>query len=94
MQNPNKEKRVTSTPKDSNRTDEKVTLIAYGDAQFNSSMKGKLPSPTNSKGKIEIISVDEYLTSQTCNSCKERNLNYLSVAGSKRKFHAVLKCDT
>ncbi|KAI8054766.1 hypothetical protein BDF21DRAFT_468073 [Thamnidium elegans] len=47
-----------------------------------------------SEGKTEIISVDEYLTSQTCNNCKKQSLNHISTTGSKRKLYDVLKCDS
>lgn len=40
----------------------------------------------DSKEKAETFSVNKYLTSQTCNKCKEQNLNHLSAA--------VLKCDS
>jgi transposase len=68
-------------------------------------MKGKRAAPTrriteeikrkckqsNERG-AEFVSVDEYLTSQICNKCKYKQLNNISVTGSKRRVHSVLKC--
>jgi hypothetical protein len=70
-------------------------------------MKGKLSSsPTKRikatikkmskgyKGKSEFIYVDEYLTSQACSKCKTKTSTKTTTANnSKRKVHAVLKCD-
>ncbi|KAI7898994.1 uncharacterized protein BX663DRAFT_522786, partial [Cokeromyces recurvatus] len=65
-------------------------------------MKGKLPAPTRRitdvikkmskelKGNT-FIYVDDYLTSQTCNHCKNRNLTNITTTKSKRELHAVLK---
>ncbi|CEG83051.1 hypothetical protein RMATCC62417_17027 [Rhizopus microsporus] len=68
-------------------------------------MKGKRAAPTRriteetkrkckqSNGETEFVSVDEYLTSQICNKCKSKQLNNISITGSKRRVHAVLKCE-
>ncbi|ORE01350.1 hypothetical protein BCV72DRAFT_310112 [Rhizopus microsporus var. microsporus] len=55
-------------------------------------MKGKRPAPINEG--TEFVSVDEYLTSQICNKCKPRQLNNTSIAGSKRRVHSILKCES
>ena len=69
-------------------------------------MKGKRAAPTRriteeikrkckqSNGETEFISVDEYLTSQICNKCKSKQLNNISITGSKRRVHSVLKCES
>ncbi|CEP20106.1 hypothetical protein [Parasitella parasitica] len=69
-------------------------ILAYGNASFGT-WKGKLPAPTKRiteavkklskdlKGTY-FIYVDEYLTSQTCNKCKQRKLTNLNAAGTKQ----------
>ncbi|ORE14789.1 hypothetical protein BCV71DRAFT_274988 [Rhizopus microsporus] len=47
-----------------------------------------------SNGGTEFVSVDEYLTSQICNKCKSKKLNNISITGSKRRVHSVLKCES
>ena len=70
------------------------------------SMKGKRAAPTRritkeikrkckqSNGETEFVLVDEYLTSQICNKCKSKKLNSISIIGSKRRVHSVLKCES
>ncbi|CEP16359.1 hypothetical protein [Parasitella parasitica] len=106
------EKKQTSTtdkwipPKDKAADSSvKTRILAYGNASFVTSMKGKLPAPTkriteavkklskDSKGTY-FIYVDEHLTSQKCNKCKQRKLTNLNAVGPKRKVHAVLKCNS
>ncbi|KAI8647718.1 hypothetical protein BD408DRAFT_408368, partial [Parasitella parasitica] len=36
--------------------------------------------------------VDEYLTSQVCNNCKKRNVEYVVQRSAKRRVHSVLRC--
>ncbi|CEP15551.1 hypothetical protein [Parasitella parasitica] len=98
------DKRILSPPKDKT-TYVKTRIPAYGNASFGTSMKGKLPAPTKRiteavkklskdlKGTYFIYD-DEYLTSQMCNKWKQRKLTNLNAAGSKRKVHAVLKCNS
>ncbi|CEP15642.1 hypothetical protein [Parasitella parasitica] len=100
------DKWILSPPKDK-ATDSsvKTRIIAYGNASFGTSMKGKLPASSkriteavkklskDSKGTY-LVYVDEYLTSQTCNKCRQQKLTNLNAAGSKRKVHAVLKCNS
>ncbi|KAG1175021.1 hypothetical protein G6F70_004425 [Rhizopus microsporus] len=69
-------------------------------------MKGKRAAPTRriteeikrkckpSNGGTEFVSVDDYLTSQICNKCKSKQLNNISITGSKRRVHSVLKCES
>ncbi|KAL4206762.1 hypothetical protein AB4K20DRAFT_1922023 [Rhizopus microsporus] len=64
-------------------------------------MKGKRAAPTRciteeikrkckqSNEGTEFIYVDEYLTSQICNKCKSRQLNNISIIGSKRRNYDV-----
>ncbi|CEP07788.1 hypothetical protein [Parasitella parasitica] len=90
------DKWVSSPPKDK-ATDPsvKTRIIASKNASFGTSMKGKLPEPTkriteavkkpsNDLKGTYFIYVDEYLTSQTCNKCKQRKLTNLNAARSKR----------
>ncbi|ORE15919.1 MFS general substrate transporter [Rhizopus microsporus] len=42
----------------------------------------------------EFVPVDEYLTSQICNKCKSKQLNNISITGSKRRAHVVLRCES
>ncbi|ORE16856.1 hypothetical protein BCV71DRAFT_270862 [Rhizopus microsporus] len=44
--------------------------------------------------RAEFVSVDEYLTNQICNKCKSKQLNNISIIGSKRRVHSVLKCES
>ncbi|ORE23297.1 hypothetical protein BCV71DRAFT_275273 [Rhizopus microsporus] len=65
------------------------------------SMKGKRAAPTRgiteeikrkckqSNERTEFVSVDKYLTSQICNKCKSKQLNNISITGSKRRVHSV-----
>ncbi|KAI7900318.1 uncharacterized protein BX663DRAFT_518257 [Cokeromyces recurvatus] len=101
-----KKKRIATAPKDNQTTDlSKKRIIAFGYAKSGSSMKGKLSAPirriTDAIKKMSkelkgntFISVDEYLTCQTCNHCKNRNLTNITTTKSKRKLHAVLKCNS
>ncbi|PHZ17530.1 uncharacterized protein RHIMIDRAFT_232957 [Rhizopus microsporus ATCC 52813] len=42
----------------------------------------------------EFVYADEYLTSQICNKCKFKQLNNISITGSKRRVHFVFKCES
>ncbi|KAL4212845.1 hypothetical protein AB4K20DRAFT_1866274 [Rhizopus microsporus] len=42
-----------------------------------------------SNERTEFVSVDKYLTSQICNKCKSKQLNNISITGSKRRVHSV-----
>ncbi|ORE21409.1 hypothetical protein BCV71DRAFT_276175, partial [Rhizopus microsporus] len=82
-------------------------IIAFENGSFCSSMKGKRAAPIrriteeikrkykqSNGGGTEFVSVDEYLTSQICNKCKSKQLNNISITGSKRRVHSVLKCES
>ena len=81
-------------------------IIAFENGSFCSSMKGKRAAPTRhiteeikrkckqSNEGTEFIYVDEYLTSQICNKCKSKQLNNISIIGSKRRVYSVLKCES
>ncbi|CEP13719.1 hypothetical protein [Parasitella parasitica] len=100
-------KRASNPPAPRDKaTDSSVNtrIIAPGNASFGTSMKGKLPALTKQITEAvkkfskystgtSFIYADEYLTSQTCNKCKQRKLTNLNTARSKRKVHAVLKCN-
>ncbi|PHZ09415.1 uncharacterized protein RHIMIDRAFT_240527 [Rhizopus microsporus ATCC 52813] len=77
------------------------TIIAFGDGMFNSSLRGnrgasvRLIKKTLQKyceNQLEICMVDEYLTSQICNRCKNRNMDNVVTEKSKRRVHTILKC--
>lgn len=42
---------------------------------------------------VQVCFIDEYLTSQVCNTCKKRNLDNITTTNSKRRVHLVLKCN-
>ncbi|KAG2206160.1 hypothetical protein INT47_003809 [Mucor saturninus] len=78
------------------------TVIAFGDATFYGNMRGNKAAPVKLIKKklqqmrgdtIQICFIDEYLTSQVCNVCKNRALENVSTAKSKRRVHSVLKCN-
>ncbi|CEP19343.1 hypothetical protein [Parasitella parasitica] len=81
---------IPSPPKDK-ATDSsvKTRIFAYG-KQTTEAVK-KLAKDSK---ETYFIYVDGYLTSQTCNKCKQRKLTNLDATGSKRKVHAVLKCNS
>ncbi|KAG2204142.1 hypothetical protein INT47_011625 [Mucor saturninus] len=68
------------------------TVIAFGDATFYSSMRGNKAATVKlikkklqqmRGGTIQICFIDEYLTSQVCNVCKNRTLENVSTATPK-----------
>ena len=105
-QNPKKSKHVPMPPTDPSPSSQRKRIIAFGYGSFGSSMKGKRAAPTRciteeikrkckqSNEGTEFIYVDEYLTSQICNKCKSKQLNNISIIGSKRKVYSVLKCES
>ena len=60
----------------------------------NELLKKSKENANNPMGGTEFVSVDEYLTSQICNKCKSRQLNNISITGSKRRVYSVLKCES
>jgi Putative transposase DNA-binding domain len=83
-------------------------LIAFGNGAFGN-VKGKRPAPSKAifkhlcylsrqrNIKVSVIKVDEYLTSQICAQCDQRNLRNLreprNFEGTTRlKIHSLLKC--
>ena len=60
----------------------------------NELLKKSKENANNPMGGTEFVSVDEYLTSQICNKCKSKQLNNISITGSKRRVHSVLKCES
>jgi hypothetical protein len=84
---------VPLPPKDSPSTNKK-TIIASFSASTKRITEAIKKMSKDSKGKSEFICVDEYLISQTCNKCKTKTSTNITTANSKRKLHAVLKCDS
>ncbi|ORE01275.1 hypothetical protein BCV72DRAFT_322274 [Rhizopus microsporus var. microsporus] len=77
------------------------TIITFGDDMFNSSLRGNRGASVRLIKKalqkycgnqLEICMVDEYLTSQICNRCKNRNMDNIVTEKSKRRVHKILKC--
>ena len=81
-----------------NLTKANKTIIAYGDGAFSPSMRGKRSGPTKAivkaiqKCSVAVVMTDEYLTSQVCNKCKQRNVENVTQKTSKRRVHSVLQC--
>ncbi|KAG1549199.1 hypothetical protein G6F50_013378 [Rhizopus delemar] len=105
-QNPNKSKHAPLPPADLPSSSQQKRITASGNSSFCSSIKGKRAAPTKriteeikrkckqSNEGTEFIYVDEYLTSQICNKCKSKQLNNISIIGSKRRVYSVLKCES
>ncbi|ORE09711.1 hypothetical protein BCV72DRAFT_201069, partial [Rhizopus microsporus var. microsporus] len=77
------------------------TIIAFGDGMFKNSLRGNRGAPVRLIKKalqkycgnqFEIRMVDEYLTSQICNRCKNRNMDNVVTEKPKRRVHMILKC--
>lgn len=67
-----------------------------------SSMRGATSAPIrlikkafekHNEKSLELVMVDEYMTSQICNKCSSRNLKNVVTERSKRRVHAALKCN-
>ncbi|KAI8050113.1 hypothetical protein BDF21DRAFT_404601 [Thamnidium elegans] len=76
------------------------TIIAFGDGAFSGNLRGHKAAPVRLIKKalnkycgnnLEICMVDEYLTSQICNECKNRNVENIVTHKSKRRVHTILK---
>ncbi|GAA5810613.1 hypothetical protein MFLAVUS_004036 [Mucor flavus] len=76
------------------------TIIAFGDGAFSGNGRGHKAVPVRLIKKalnkycgnnLEIRMVDEYLTSQICNKCKNRNVENMVTHKSKRRVHIILK---
>ncbi|ORE20236.1 hypothetical protein BCV71DRAFT_176123, partial [Rhizopus microsporus] len=104
--NKNKNKHVPLLLADLPSSSQQKRIIAFENGSFCSSVKGKRAAPTKRiteeiKRKCkqpnegsEFVYVDEYLTSQICNKCKSKQLNNISITGSKRRVHSILKCES
>ncbi|KAI7906086.1 uncharacterized protein BX663DRAFT_483730 [Cokeromyces recurvatus] len=77
------------------------TIIALGDGVFNTSSRSNRSSPVRTITKalkrycgqqLEVVMVDEYLTSQICNKCKIRNVEIVVTKKSKRRVDIILQC--
>jgi hypothetical protein len=77
-----------------------ITIIALGDGVFSNSLRGNKTAPVKAFKKalkqrcgedLKICMIDEYLTSQICNNCKQGNLENITTAKSNRRVHALLK---
>ncbi|ORE13652.1 hypothetical protein BCV71DRAFT_277620 [Rhizopus microsporus] len=78
------------------------TIVAFGNATFAATMKGKRAAPVKliikkliqiQTNVLQVCFVDEYLTSQVCNACKNRQLDNITTMSSKRRVHAMLECN-
>lgn len=78
------------------------TIIAFGNASFAATMKGKKAAPVKlikrklaqmQTNTVQVCLIDEYLTSQACNTCKNRNFENIITANSKQRVHSVLNCN-
>ncbi|CEI99108.1 hypothetical protein G6F70_009160 [Rhizopus microsporus] len=102
----NKSKHVPLPSANLPSSSQRKRIIAFGDGSFCSSMKEKRAASTRriaeeikrkckqSNERTEFVPVGEYLTSQIYNKCKSKQLNNISVTGSKRRAHSVLKCES
>lgn len=80
------------------------SLIAFGDALLNSSLRGNFVAPVQSfykhfmdyakshRGEIYMLDIDEYLTSQICNTCQSCTLQNVESTDEKQKLHSILSC--
>ncbi|CEG80166.1 hypothetical protein RMATCC62417_14536 [Rhizopus microsporus] len=69
------------------------TIVAFGNASFAATMRGKRAAPVKLIKKkliqmqtnaLQVCFIDEYLTSQICNTCKNRQLDNITTTNSKR----------
>lgn len=85
---------------------ERVPLVAFGDAKFSGTMKGvhfaslakrcrRLLKEAESRYEIVVVLVDEYFSSQVCSkaSCRQRNMRNLEVDGGSGTLHSVKACN-
>src|SRR6478735_1584899 len=83
----------------------KKTIVAYGNGSFSKSIKKTSAPirqitdvikkmPNNLQGNTEFIHVPKAFTSQMCNYCKIKSFTNTISTGSKRKVHAILKCNS
>jgi hypothetical protein len=74
-------------------------MVAYGDAQFATSMKGIMTAPTtaaylacvNVMGRANVVLTTEYRTSQCCSGCGGLLSNIYSDCLSKRQLSSKIK---
>ncbi|GAA5812210.1 hypothetical protein MFLAVUS_005660 [Mucor flavus] len=73
------------------QTDDRIPLVALGDAVFPTSMKGTLPGLARRLGKLlkqaeyegllVTVPVTEYMTSRTCSNCYRNDTQNLQIGG-------------
>jgi hypothetical protein len=84
--------------------DSKVPVVVFGDAKFGRNQKGagsladkcrKLLSAADKAGRLVLINMDEYLTSQICSKCGHRSLSNQVTPGPGKqdiRMYSVLVC--
>ncbi|ORE18224.1 hypothetical protein BCV71DRAFT_166641, partial [Rhizopus microsporus] len=99
-QNQNKIKHAPLPPADLSSSSQRSGSLRFEMVRL-LNMKGKRAASTRriteeikqkckqSDRGIEFVSVDEYLTSQICNKCKSKQLNSISIIGSKGRVYSV-----
>ncbi|CAO3596487.1 unnamed protein product [Absidia cylindrospora] len=79
----------------------KVPVIVFGDAKFGRSGKGggaladrcqKQLSKADKAGRLVLINMDEYNTSQVCSKCGNKTLAGMELAGRQFRMYTVLAC--
>jgi transposase len=83
------------------QTDNKIPLIGFGAANFASTMKGKLAGlaercrhvlrKAERQGRLVMIDIDDYLTSQVCSKCSTRDLKAKQLGDDE--MYAVKVCN-
>lgn len=78
------------------------TTVAFGNASFATTMKGKRAAPVKlikskliqmQTNALQVYFIGDYLTSQACNACKNRQLDNITTTNSKRRVRTTLKCN-
>ena len=87
--------------------DRRPSLVFYGDATLDSQVfQGrrtqaglpgrikKLYQSANAQGRLVMINISEFLTSQVCSACGARSLSHLTPVDTERSLYSVLMCST
>src|ERR1700722_19861894 len=81
----------------------RIPLIAWGHAKFNTNVRGKpagyskrcrsLLKQQEQCGRIVVVPIDEFNTSQVCSSCRQKTLRKVRVEGDMGgELNSVLSC--
>jgi len=78
-------------------TPSKIPVIFYGNARISNMIKGNLSTPNvklqfQLAKKINVVQINEYLTSQVCNSCYQRSLKKMRNQNGK-EINGVVHCN-